>query len=139
MKKISLASISTAATSAGLALLNAPQAFAQGTLQDINVETPRGFATNFGGLINGVLSFVLVIGALLVFFYLILGGIEWITSGGDKGKTEAARNKITAAIIGLIILAASYAILQLALSFLGFSGLNDVFNSTGTIQGGAGN
>lgn len=137
MKKISLASLSTAATTAGIALMNAPQALAQGTLQDVSVTAPRGFATNFGGLINGVLSFVLVIGALLVFFYLILGGIEWITSGGDKGKTEAARNKITAAIIGLIILAASYAILQLALSFLGFSGLNDVFDSTGTIQGGA--
>lgn len=135
MKKISLASLSATATSVGLALVNAPQALAQGTLQDVDVSAPRGFATNFGGLINGVLSFVLVIGALLVFFYLILGGIEWITSGGDKGKTESARNKITAAIIGLIVLAASYAILQLVLSFLGFNGLNDVFNNAGTING----
>lgn len=138
MKKISLASVSAAATSVGLALTHAaPKAFAQGTLSDVDVAAPRGFALSFGGLINGVLSFVLVIGALLVFFYLILGGIEWITSGGDKAKTEGARNKITSAIIGLIILAASYAVLQLALSFLGFNGLNDVFDSSGTIQGGA--
>lgn len=124
------------ATSGALAFLAAASpAFAQ-TLGSIDVKTPRGFATNFGSMLNGVLSFVLVIAALLVFFYLILGGIEWITSGGDKGKTESARNKITAAVIGLIILAASYAVLTLALNFLGFTGgLNEVFDSAGTING----
>jgi len=134
MKKINVASVTAIAATAGGVLLAAPQAFAE-TLQTVNVPVPKGFALSFGGLLNGVLSFVLVIGALLVFGFLILGGIEWITSGGDKGKTEGARNKITSAIIGLIILAASYAILQLALNFLGFSGLNDVFNNAGTIQG----
>lgn len=104
-------------------------------LQNTQLVLPQGFATTPGGLINGVMSFVLVIATLLVFFYLILGAFEWITSGGDKGKTEAARNKITASIIGLIIVAASYAILTLVLQFLGFSGLNDVFRSTGNIYG----
>lgn len=138
MKKFSLASLSAAATSVGLALVNVPQVLAQeANLSEIDVQAPTGFATSFSGLINGVLSFIMVIGALLVFFYLILGGIEWITSGGDKGKTEGARNKITAAIIGLIILAASYAILQLALNFLGFSDLNAVFDSTTNIDGTA--
>ncbi len=93
------------------------------------ITAPKGFATNIGSLINGALSFIMVIAALLVFLYLILGGIEWITSGGDKGKTENARNKITAAVIGLIILAASYAILLIILNFLGFGNLGDVFDS----------
>jgi cytochrome bd-type quinol oxidase subunit 2 len=93
------------------------------------IEVPEGFASNFGTIISSLLNLVMIIAAILVFLYLIMGGIEWITSGGDKGKTESARNKITAAIIGLIILAASYAILQLALSLLGFEGgLGDVFN-----------
>jgi hypothetical protein len=99
-----------------------------------DVDPGEGFATDFGALVNGVLSFVMVIAALLVFMYLIWGGIEWITSGGDKGKTESARNKITSAVIGLIVVAASYAILTLALNFLGFSNLNEVFQ-TRTIQG----
>lgn len=89
------------------------------------LSTPTGFATNMGSVINGVLSFVMVIAALLVFFYLIWGGIEWITSGGDKGKTESARNKITAAVIGIIILAASFAILQLVITFLGFGSVDE--------------
>ncbi len=93
-----------------------------------------GFATDVGVLINAVLTFVMVIAALLVFLYLIMGGIQWITSGGDKGKTEEARNKITSAIVGLIVLAASYAILLIALRFLGFNDLTDVFSQTKNIE-----
>ena len=94
------------------------------------IAAPDGFFTDIGELINKALRFVMVIAALLVFMYLIWGGIEWITSGGDKGKTESARNKITSAVIGLIVVAASYAILQLTLNFLGFTGgLNEVFET----------
>jgi cytochrome bd-type quinol oxidase subunit 2 len=115
----------TASVAASTYLTSAVPAFAQ--LGEI--EVPEGFASNLGSIISGLLNLVMIIAAVLVFLYLIMGGIEWITSGGDKGKTESARNKITAAIIGLIILAASYAILQLALSLLGFEGgLGDVFN-----------
>lgn len=103
-------------------------------VDDPNIVAPKGFATDIGKLINGVLSFVMVIAALLVFGYLIMGGIEWITSGGDKTKTEGARNKITAAIIGLVILAASYAILIVILNFLGFDSLGQVFTSTKDLQ-----
>ncbi len=98
------------------------------------VAAPTGYADNAGSLINFVLRLVLVIAALLVFLYLVLGGIEYITSGGEKGKTEAARNKITSAIVGLIILAASWAILNLALGFLGLGDLNSAINRVGDIK-----
>jgi uncharacterized membrane protein len=73
---------------------------------------------NFGNMLGSIMSGIMVIGALLVLLYLIWGGIEWITSGGDKGKTEAARNKITQAIIGLIVLAASTAIFMMLQTIL---------------------
>jgi len=95
-----------------------------------DIERPTGFAADLGQVINSVLSFVMVIAALLVLMYLIWGGIEWITSGGDKGKTESARNKITAAVIGLIVLAAAFAIFMLVIRFLGFTGTQDIFNIT---------
>ena len=56
---------------------------------------------------------VLVIAAIVFFFILVMGGVRWITSGGDKGKTEAARNQITAALVGLVIVFAAWAIIQL--------------------------
>lgn len=93
------------------------------------IEMPRGFATDIGTLINSVLSTVMVFCALLVFFYLVSGAFDWILSGGDKGKTEKARSKIIAAVIGIIIVAASYAVLTLVVRFLGFASLNDVLTN----------
>jgi hypothetical protein len=98
-------------------------------LAQTKVDAPEFFFTDVGKLINRALDFVMVIGALLVFMYLVWGGIEWITSGGDKTKTESARNKITAAVIGLIILAASWAILGLVLQFLGAGDINTLLET----------
>lgn len=76
---------------------------------------------NFGSLISALVGVLLVVAALLAFFFLILGGIQWITSGGDKAGMEAARNKITHAIVGLVIVGAAWAIMLLVQSFLGIN------------------
>lgn len=96
---------------------------------------PSGFARDFTALFTGVLSLVMALVAVLVFFMLIWGGVEWILSGGDKGKTEQARNKIVASLIGLLIVAASYAILYLILRFLGYNSLTEIINDIKPIAG----
>ena len=96
-----------------------------------NFQPTKGFFTSFETLWSRLLQFVMAIGLLMVFLYLIWGGIDWITSGGDKGKTEGARNKITAAVIGLIVLAAAYAILTIAVGFLGGGDFSSYLNSAG--------
>ena len=90
---------------------------------DGNGVTPNGVQVqdNAATLIRTVITLIIVVAALLTLFYLIMGAIAWITSGGDKGKVEEARNKITAAVIGLLILAAVWAIFQLVLT-IGFGG-----------------
>lgn len=95
-----------------------------------NVGAPEAFFDNIGEAINAILTFIFIIAVLLVFLYIVWGGITWITSGGDKGKTEEARNKITAAVVGLLILLASFAVLQLVLNFFTGDGLQDVLNLT---------
>lgn len=99
------------------------------------LSIPTGFSTDFFSLMQSILSIVMVVSIALVLMYLILGAFQWITSGGDRGKIEQARNKITAAIIGIIIVASSYAILLVTLQFLGFESLEDVFNSTRSLNG----
>ncbi|QQS39078.1 hypothetical protein IPM62_00455 [Candidatus Woesebacteria bacterium] len=83
----------------------------------VSLDAPAGFSNlqsvSFGAVIEWAIAVVLVLASVIFFFMLVLGGIKWITSGGDKGKTEAARNQITAALVGLIIVFASWAILQL--------------------------
>lgn len=74
-----------------------------------------------GALISAIVGTLLIVAALLAFLYLIVGGIQWITSGGDKAGMESARNKITHAIVGLIIVGAAWAIMLLVQNFLGIT------------------
>lgn len=87
----------------------------------INIPQPSGQVkiTEIGQLVSALVGTMLILAALLAFFYLIMGGIQWITSGGDKAGMEAARNKITHAIVGLIIVGAAWAIMVLVQNFLG--------------------
>lgn len=134
MKK-QMKALTATASAVGMYLSSAVVAGVQAASPSpININTPEGYADSIGGLISFVLRAVMAIGALLVFGYLVMGGIEYITSGGEKGKTEGARNKITSAIVGLIILAASWAILNLALSFLGLGSLSAALQEVGTIN-----
>jgi hypothetical protein len=86
--------------------------------------TPGGFVANVQNItvtqiVSAALFFILVVAAVVFFFMLVIGGVRWITSGGDKGKTEAARNQITAALIGLVIVFAAWAIANLIEIFFG--------------------
>lgn len=99
-----------------------------------SIDIPTGFAPNLSTYINWLLSAIIVLALLLAFFHFIMAGIEWITSGGDKSKTDTARSRITNVFIGIIILSASYAIVQFIAYILGFESLNDALNSMTRIQ-----
>ena len=51
---------------------------------------------------------------------LLIGGIRWITAGGDEKGVASARNMITAALIGLVVVLVAYAIIRLVEIFFGF-------------------
>jgi Type IV secretion system pilin len=86
----------------------------------IGVPQPTGMKiTDIGVLISRVISLAFIVAGILTFAFLVMGGIEWLTSGGDKGKTENARNRITAAVVGLAIVAASWALMKLIAYFFG--------------------
>lgn len=89
--------------------------------QSAQAQNLEGADTTFGGFLSGILEFVMVIAALMVLLYLIWGAIEWITSAGDKGKTQKARDKMTNAVIGIIVLASVVAIFSMIQRFLGIN------------------
>lgn len=76
---------------------------------------------NITQIISGLIGLILVVTGVVFFFILVIGGIRWIASGGDKGQTEAARSQITAALVGLVIVFAAWAIVKLIESFFGVS------------------
>lgn len=103
------------------------QVFAQAPgAPDLSIGKPEGVAiTNIGTLIKGAVQGALLVSALLVFMYLIWGGIQWITSGGDKGKTQEARDRITAALVGLAVVASAWAVMLIIQYFFGISILDN--------------
>ncbi len=74
------------------------------------IPNPIPELDNLGDVLNILLGFILFIAGLLMFFNLVIGGIQWITSGGDAKALDSARGRITNSIIGLIIVVAAFAI-----------------------------
>lgn len=70
---------------------------------------------------------IIVLGGLAVLIFLISGGIAWLTAGGDKAKVEAARERITNALIGMALIFSSVAIINFIGPAIGFDVLNLAF------------
>jgi len=70
-------------------------------------EDGTTFLSYFIVIWNALIS----IGALMVLVYFLWGAIEWISAGGDSGKIEKARNRITQSILGLVILISAFVII----------------------------
>lgn len=100
--------------------------FAQPSAPELSVGKPENVKiTNIGTLIRGAVQGALLVAAILVFMYLIMGGIQWITSGGDKAKTQEARDRITAALVGLAVVASAWAVMLIIQYFFGISILDE--------------
>jgi hypothetical protein len=70
-------------------------------------------------IVQALVTLVMITGALVFFFFLVMGGVKYISSGGDKLQTQAARSQITAAMIGLTIVLGAWAIISLVSTFFG--------------------
>ena len=89
---------------------------------DVDTQVSSFFKIkDLGSFFFNLLQLILAIGSLAAFFYLAWGGIEFITSGGNQESIKSAKSKMTQAIVGLVILAAIWAIWRLVLYFLGLS------------------
>ena len=79
---------------------------------------------NSGSLVGAIIQVLLIIAILMCVFFLIWGGIRWITSGGDKGRIDQARGTIVAAIVGLIISLLAFFITNVILIFITGKGIS---------------
>lgn len=80
---------------------------------DILGDSPEEASTGvtFMAYFLRIWNTIITVGAILVLVYFLWGAIEWITSGGDSGKLEAARGKMLHAFIGMLLLVSAYTII----------------------------
>ncbi|HSW90099.1 MAG TPA: hypothetical protein VLH19_04480 [Patescibacteria group bacterium] len=74
--------------------------------------------------VSNLIAFMTVIGGLIFLIYFLTAALEWISSGGDKGKVEHAKTQMTNGAIGLIIVIAAYSIVGIVGRVLGLDILN---------------
>ena len=76
---------------------------------------------NIGSLMSTLLPYILTAAGLGLLIMLIFGGIGLMTSAGNPDKIKASYGRITHALIGFVIIFASYMIVQLAEVVLGIN------------------
>lgn len=79
--------------------------------------------TSIGRIVTLLVAFIIVLATLAALLYIVIGALQWIMSGGDKQKVADARNHIIAAVIGLVVIALSFVIINVVIQTLGLGSL----------------
>lgn len=78
--------------------------------------TVPGMAANAtsspGAFVSGFYQFALMIGGVLAFGIIVYGGVKYMTSAGNPSGQSDAKEWIEAALLGLLLLAGAYFILD---------------------------
>lgn len=78
---------------------------------------PAG-STTFGNIIIIILNVALLVVGSIAVLFLIIGGFRYVTAHGNEEQAEAAKKTITSAIIGLVVVVLSFAIVTIIVNVL---------------------
>lgn len=95
------------------------------------INTPGNVAGNtekvgvrLNTTLGALIGFITIIAALWFIIQIIVAGIQFIGSGGDKHNLESARDKIIWSFVGLLIIVLAWVIAGLIGKILGINILN---------------
>lgn len=83
--------------------------------------------TSLGSIISAVVPYLFGIAGFLLLLYLIFGGFSYMMSGGDPKAAESAKQRITNAIIGFVIIFVAYWLVQILGMVLGITQFQQIF------------
>ncbi len=88
------------------------------TSQTCQSKTTDNPLTGTNGLLYKIASLIAIIAGITAIIMMIVGGIRYITSGGDTQKTAAAKHTIVGALIGLVIIVLAQTIITFVIKRL---------------------
>ncbi|MCL4366742.1 hypothetical protein M1563_01085 [Patescibacteria group bacterium] len=82
--------------------------------------TSQGGAGGISSFLSNLIQLIYVAAILIFVFMVIFSAVQWVMSGGDKDKVAAARSRLTTAVIGIILLAIAFVIINALGNITGF-------------------
>ena len=82
-------------------------------------------AQDLGSLIIQVVNILLLVAASVAVIFLIVGGYRYVMAHGNEEGTEAAKKTLSGAVLGLIVIVLSFAVVRIisAVLYRGAPGL----------------
>ena len=90
-------------------------------------------STQLSSILSTIVTTLTIVGGLAFVIYFTLGGLKWLTAGGDKTKVSEAQTQMTQGVIGLVAMVAGLFIVGLVGGVLGIDFLNPFKTLFGTI------
>src|SRR3989344_6158133 len=86
-----------------------------------NCLSPEGVATLncIHVVFQNIVNWALIFAGVAALFFVIYAGIKYVTSGGEEEKIKSARETLTYALIGLVIIILSFAIINIISAITG--------------------
>jgi cytochrome bd-type quinol oxidase subunit 2 len=76
--------------------------------------------TQIEAIFTQVFGFLTIAAGIAFLIYFVIGGITWISAGGDSSNIEKAKKMMTNAVIGMVVIASAFAITWIVGKVLGF-------------------
>jgi len=73
-------------------------------------------------LVVRIISWILILAAVIAFFYLIYAGFTYLTAGGNPDAAKKGQQGIINAVIGIIIIFLAFAIIRAVVGFTSTQG-----------------
>lgn len=92
--------------------------------EDINNACQTDGIANLQGfecIFANILSIIIPLAGMAAFVVLIIGGFQYLTSGGDPKQTQKAQSTITAAVIGIAVILGVWFIFKLLFVITGLN------------------
>ncbi len=80
--------------------------------QGVNSAKTGGENTDEEDVIQSIVNLLLYITGAVAVIMIVIGGIKYVTSGGDSSQTKSAKDTILYAVVGLIIAIIAYAVVN---------------------------
>jgi len=97
----------------------------EGTEEKAGICVPKNDKTGLLGssnlveLIKNIINILLYIGGAIAVLFVIIGGYQYLTSGGNEEAAEKGRKTVTNAVIGIILMAMAFTIINVVVGTVG--------------------